>query len=1057
MADFFIRRPIVAMVISILMVIVGGFVLTRLPVSEYPEVSPPVINVTGNFRGADAEAVEASVATPIEAQINGVEDMLYMKSVNAADGSMTLTATFDLGTSPNLNQVNVQNRASLAFPRLPEAVTRDGVSVKRSSPDILMMIGLVSPKGTYDAVFLSNYATINLIDAIARVKGVGDVKNFTAQDYAMRLWIDPDRLASRGLTPSDVIAAVREQNVQAAAGLVGAEPAKKGQEFQYNVVASGLLKDPKEFEEIIVRSNSDGSQVKVKDVARIEMGAQVYKSTARVGGASAAALGIYLAPGANALSTADAIKKQLAEMEQRFPPDMKAQVTLDSTLPIKASMESIVHTLFEAVILVIIVVFIFLQSFRATLIPMLTVPVALLGTFMVFPLLGFSVNTLTLFGLVLAIGIVVDDAIVVVEAVMHHLEHGMTPVEATRKAMKEVSGPVIAIALILCAVFVPVAFMPGLTGTLYQQFAITIAASVIFSAINALTLSPALAALLLRPPKPQKGPLGMFFRGFNKGFDAITSGYTGVVGYLVRRSARTMLLLVAAVVGIVFLGKAVPGGFVSDEDKGYFFISAELPNAASMQRTEAVGAKIEQILAKTEGIDAFVNISGFSIMSGVASPNSLTFFVSLKDWKERTTPQTHVKGIIRNLTGQFMRIPEARTLAFGPPSLPGYGSASGFTFELQDRAGGSVEELAKMSEKFMTEAAKRPELTRLYTGFRPVVPQVKVELDREKCRKLGVNVSDVFNTLQAYLGGAYVNDFNRFGRVYRVFLQAEPQFTSTPEDIRKFNVRNKDGLMVPLDTLVNVSATGGPAFTTRYNLFRTTEITGAPAPGYSSTQAVAAMEEVAKQVLPSNFGYEWTGLTYQEKKAEGQAVFIFGLAIVFVFLLLAAQYESWSLPFSVLLATPLVVLGTYLGLLMRGFENNIYAQIGIIMLIGLAAKNAILIVEFAKMEFDNGKPFIEAAILGAKLRLRPILMTSFAFILGAVPLAIAAGSGAESRKVMGTAVVFGMGIATVIGVFIIPACYVFVMRLNGSGKKKPTAEQPPEPSDLPQGETPTHG
>jgi len=1057
MADFFIRRPIVAMVISILMVIVGGFVLTRLPVSEYPEVSPPVINVTGNFRGADAEAVEASVATPIEAQINGVEDMLYMKSVNAADGSMTLTATFDLGTSPNLNQVNVQNRASLAFPRLPEAVTRDGVSVKRSSPDILMMIGLVSPKGTYDAVFLSNYATINLIDAIARVKGVGDVKNFTAQDYAMRLWIDPDRLASRGLTPSDVIAAVREQNVQAAAGLVGAEPAKKGQEFQYNVVASGLLKDPKEFEEIIVRSNSDGSQVKVKDVARIEMGAQVYKSTARVGGASAAALGIYLAPGANALSTADAIKKQLAEMEQRFPPDMKAQITLDSTLPIKASMESIVHTLFEAVILVIIVVFIFLQSFRATLIPMLTVPVALLGTFMVFPLLGFSVNTLTLFGLVLAIGIVVDDAIVVVEAVMHHLEHGMTPVEATRKAMKEVSGPVIAIALILCAVFVPVAFMPGLTGTLYQQFAITIAASVIFSAINALTLSPALAALLLRPPKPQKGPLGMFFRGFNKGFDAITSGYTGVVGYLVRRSARTMLLLVAAVVGIVFLGKAVPGGFVSDEDKGYFFISAELPNAASMQRTEAVGAKIEQILAKTEGIDAFVNISGFSIMSGVASPNSLTFFVSLKDWKERTTPQTHVKGIIRNLTGQFMRIPEARTLAFGPPSLPGYGSASGFTFELQDRAGGSVEELAKMSEKFMTEAAKRPELTRLYTGFRPVVPQVKVELDREKCRKLGVNVSDVFNTLQAYLGGAYVNDFNRFGRVYRVFLQAEPQFTSTPEDIRKFNVRNKDGLMVPLDTLVNVSATGGPAFTTRYNLFRTTEITGAPAPGYSSTQAVAAMEEVAKQVLPSNFGYEWTGLTYQEKKAEGQAVFIFGLAIVFVFLLLAAQYESWSLPFSVLLATPLVVLGTYLGLLMRGFENNIYAQIGIIMLIGLAAKNAILIVEFAKMEFDNGKPFIEAAILGAKLRLRPILMTSFAFILGAVPLAIAAGSGAESRKVMGTAVVFGMGIATVIGVFIIPACYVFVMRLNGSGKKKPTAEQPPGPSDLPQGETPTHG
>ncbi|MEN9285439.1 MAG: hypothetical protein RLZZ179_2932 [Verrucomicrobiota bacterium] len=1035
MAEFFIRRPIVAMVLSILMIIIGSFVLMRLPVSEYPEVSPSVVNVTANFRGADAEAVEGSVATPLEAQINGVENMLYMKSTNGADGSMTLSATFDLGTSVNLNQVNVQNRASLAFPRLPESVTRDGVSVKRSSPDILLAVGLYSPGGTYDSVFLSNYAAINVIDALARVPGVGDVKNFSAQDYSMRLWVNPERLASLGLTPADVIGAVREQNVQAAAGLIGAEPAKAGQEYQYNVRASGLLQEPEEFGEIIVRSNSDGSQVKLRDVARIEMGAQTYAASARTNGLPACGLGIYLAPGANALATAAAVRAQLEAAALRFPPDMAYEVTLDATLPITASMEEIVHTLVEAVVLVILVVFVFLQSFRATLIPMITVPVALLGTFMVFPLLGFTVNTLTLFGLVLAIGIVVDDAIVVVEAVMHHLEHGMSPVEATKQAMKEVTGPVVAIALILCAVFVPVAFMPGLTGTLYQQFAITIAASVIFSAVNALTLSPALAAKLLRPPQPARGPLGWFFRAFNRVFDAVTARYTGVVGFLVRRSARAMLILVAAVVGIFVIGKRVPGGFIPDEDKGYFFVAAQLPDAASLQRTLAVCGKVEEALRKTEGVRSTITIGGFNILSGVNAPNAATFFVGLRDWKERSSPEQHVKRLMARLGGQLAQFPEARVLVFGPPSLPGYGSASGFTFELQDRAGGSVGELAAMTQKFLGEAARRPELSRLFTGFQPVVPQTRVDLDREKCRKLGVQVSDVYSALQAYLGGAYVNDFNRFGRVYRVFLQADPEFTGKPEDIGKFRVRNREGGMVPLDTLVKVSQTSGPAFTNRYNLYRAAEITGAPAPGYSSAQAVAAMEEVAAAVLPAGYGYEWTGLTYQEKKAEGQAGVIFGLAIIFVFLLLAAQYESWSLPFAVLLATPLVVLGTFLGLLARQFDNNIYAQIGMIMLIGLAAKNAILIVEFAKMEHEKGKPFMEAAIEGARLRLRPILMTSFAFILGAVPLAVAAGSGAESRKVMGTAVVAGMTVATVVGVFVIPACYAFVMWLAGAGRR----------------------
>jgi HAE1 family hydrophobic/amphiphilic exporter-1 len=711
-------------------------------------------------------------------------------------------------------------------------------------------------------------------------------------------------------------------------------------------------------------------------------------------------------------------------------------------------MEEIVQTLFEAILLVIIVVFIFLQSWRATLIPMLTVPVALLGAFIVFPLLGFTVNTLTLFGLVLAIGIVVDDAIVVVEAVQHHLEHGKSPRDATLQAMKEVSGPVIAIALILCAVFVPVAFMGGLTGRLYQQFAITIAASVVFSAFNALTLSPALAAKLLRPPKPARGPLGWFFGVFNRGFGALTNGYTGVAAFLVRRAARAMLLLVVAVAGIWFLGRNVPAGFIPDEDKGYFFVDAELPQAASLQRADELTAKLEEIVRKTPGVRSVMALAGNSIMNGVAMPNAVTLFVGLDDWKERQTPDKHVRGIIRSVMTKSAAIPEGRVLAFGPPALPGYGTASGFTFELQDRSGGSVHKLAEMTQSFIAEASKRPEIARLYTGFRPNVPQIKVDLDREKCRTLGINVNGVYATLQAFLGGSYVNDFNRFGRVFRVYLQAEPAFTSDPDDIEHLHVRSATGEMVPLGTLASVHPVDGPAFITRYNLFRAAEISGAAAPGFSSAQAIAAMEDVARTTLPRDFGYEWTGLTFQEKKAAGQATQIFALAIIFVFLLLAAQYESWSLPFAVLLATPLVVLGTFIGLMTRNFDNNVYAQIGMIMLIGLAAKNAILIVEFAKLKHEEGKPFVEAAIEGARLRLRPILMTSFAFILGAVPLAIASGSGAESRKVMGTAVVFGMTVATLIGVFVIPACYAFVQGLASrfSGAKEPQPKSAPAPT-----------
>ena len=1043
MAEFFIRRPIVAMVISIVTCIVGLISLTRLPIAEYPVVSPTLIQVTSTYRGAAAEAVMESVATPIESKVNGVDKLLYMQSYNANDGKLTLNVTFDVGTDVDIMQVNTQNRVGQAEAQLPDAVKREGVITNRSSPDILLAIGLSSPKGSYDGVFLGNYADINLVDQIKRVKGVGDVKNFTAQDYSMRIWLDPEKLASLGITPTDIGNAIKEQNAQAPAGRIGAEPAPQGQESQFNVRAQGLLKEPKEFEEIIIRANSDGSQVKIKDVGRVELGAQTYDLRARMNGASAGALGVYLAPGANALETADNVKKILEEAKLRFPPDMNYEITLDSTLPIKASMESIVHTLFEAIILVLIVVYIFLQSFRATIIPMLTVPVSLLGVFIAFPMLGFSVNTLTMFGLVLAIGIVVDDAIVVVEAVQHHIEHGLSPKDATRKAMAEVSGPVVAIALILCAVFVPVAFMGGVTGRLYQQFAITIAVSVIFSAINALTLSPALSALLLRKPTPGRGPIAWFFKKFNLFFDWIIEKYGKIVGGLTRKATFSMLLLVIVCGGIYVLGKVVPGGFIPDEDKGYMFIAVELPEGASLQRSDEVLKQVESVVNSTPGVRSALALSGMNILNNLNVPNAALMFIGLDDWHDREAPEMHAKALAATWNKKFASIPGARIFAFGPPPLPGYGNVSGFTMQLQERSGGSIDQLSAIVSQVQAAAAKRPEIGRLTTTFNPATPQVKVEMDREKARTLGVPVDSVFQTLQSYLSGLYVNDFVKFGRVYKVFLQAEPQFTNTPDDIGKFYVRNNDGGMVPLSTLVKVTKMSGPNFATRFNLYLSAEMMGAPAPGYSSAQALKAMEEVMA-TMPSNVGYEWSGLTLQEKKSEGQAGVIFGMAIIFVFLLLAAQYESWSLPFAVLLSVPTVILGTMIGLLLNKYEMNVYAQVGLIMLIGLAAKNAILIVEFAKMKRDEGVPTLEAALEGAKLRLRPILMTSFAFILGCVPLMLAKGSGAASRATMGTGVVYGMTISTIIGLFLIPVCYVFVQKFSDK-KQKDVQQAPTEP------------
>ncbi len=1048
MADFFIRRPIVAMVIAILTVIVGLISLKRLPIAEYPPVSPTMIQVTTTYRGAAAEAVMESVATPIESKVNGVDKLLYMQSFSANDGKLTLNAYFDVGTDVDIMQVNAQNRVGQADAQLPDAVKREGVVVNRSSPDILMVVGLYSPSNTYDAVFLGNYCDINLVDSIKRVKGVGDVKNFTAQDYSMRVWLRPDKLAILGITPSDIQNAIKEQNAQAPAGRIGAEPAPSGQEMQFNVRAAGLLKDPKEFDEIIIRSNPDGSQVKIKDVGRVELGAQTYDLRGRFnrqGKQSAAgALGVFLAPGANAIETADNVKKILEAAKSRFPTDMAYDVVMDSTLPIKASMEGIVHTLFEAVVLVLIVVYLFLQSFRATLIPMATVPVSLLGAFILFPVLGFSVNVLTMLGLVLAIGIVVDDAIVVVEAVQHHLEHGKEPVEATQLAMKEVSGPVIAIGLVLCAVFVPVAFMGGVTGQLYSQFALTIAIAVLFSVINALTLSPALCALMLKKPTPGRGPIAKFFKLFNRFFDWLSNAYGNIVGRLARKAAFSMLLLVAVVAGIWLLGKFVPGGFIPDEDKGFLFVSVELPEGASLQRTDELLKQVEAIVSNTEGVRSAVGLAGYNVLNSLNFPNSAMMFVGLQPWEERKSPALHAKALVAEWNKKFAAIPGARAFAFGPPPLPGYGNVSGFTMQLQDRSGGSIEQLAGYIQQLQKAVAARPEIARVSTTFNPATPQVKVELDREKARTLGMPVDSIFQTLQTYLSGLYVNDFVRFGRVYKVFLQAEPDFTSQPADIGKFYVRNSAGGMVPLSTLVKITKMSGPNFVSRFNLYNAAEMMGATAPGYSSGQAIKAIEEVMK-TMPSEVGYEWSGLTLQEKKSEGQAPIIFGMAVLFVFLLLAAQYESWGLPFAVLLATPTVILGMMAGLLVRGFDMNVYAQIGLVMLIGLAAKNAILIVEFAKMKREEGVEILEAAIQGSKLRLRPILMTSFAFILGCVPLMLATGSGAASRSTLGTGVVYGMTIATAVGLFIIPVCYVFVQRIVERGGKKTAPAAPPPP------------
>lgn len=1038
MGEFFVRRPIVAMVISIIICILGYLAMQKTPVAQYPDIVPPLVKITTSFTGANALNVEQAVATPIEQKVNGVENMLYMKSINTADGACTIEVTFDVGTDLDNANMLTQNKEKQAEPFLPQSVKQQGVTIKKSLSFPMLLFTVVSKNPKYDAKFLNNYASINIVDALARIRGVGEVTLF-GSDYSMRIWLNASQMSKLGVTVAEVKNALNAQNMISPGGKFGAEPAPPGTEFTYSATLQDRLVTEEQFAGIIVRSKEDGSQVLLGDIARVELGTENYSSTARRDGKAAAAIAIYQMPGSNALEVAAKAKEAMKEMSERFPQDIEYQESLDTTLAITEGITDIIHTLFEAILLVILVVFVFLQNWRATLIPLITVPVSLLGAVAVFPLLGFSINTLSLLGLVLAIGIVVDDAIVVVEAVMHHIEHGKSPKDATIQAMKEVSGPVIAIALILIAVFVPVAMTPGITGRFYQQFALTIAVSVAFSAFSALSLSPALCAMLLKPTKPldqQKGILPKFYRWFNKVFGKVTTSYLSGTGFFARKSLRVVALLVITIIIAGFLGIKVPSGFIPEEDMGYVLININTPPASSLQRTDEVTRKVEAILAKEEILKAYTTINGFSLLTGSYLPSNAFIFVSLKEWGER--PEMTAKQLATKLNKIFgAEITNASVMAFGPPAIQGLGASAGFSMMLQDRAGNTPQYLEQQTRAFIAEAQKRPEIKRIYTTYNAGSPQIKLEIDNEKAMKLGVSVSTVTEALGAFLGANYVNDFNRFGRQYKVYLQAEGQDRQNPDALQQIYVKNQKGEMVPVSTLVTVTKTTGPDFTNRLNLFRAAEIGGEPAAGYSSSQALAALEEVAEQVLPSTMSYDYINLSYQEKHSPGGGM-VFIMALVFVFLILAAQYESWKLPFSVLLGTPFAVFGAFLGLFLARFTSDAYvidvfAQIGLVMLIGLAAKNAILIVEFAKMEQEAGKPLMEAAMNSAKLRFRPILMTAFAFILGVTPLLTATGAGSQARIVMGMAVFAGMLIATILGVLSIPALFVMIEKM---GKKK---------------------
>lgn len=1024
---FFIERPIFASVISIVLLIAGLVSVMTLPIAQYPEITPPTVEVKASYPGANAQVVVETVAAPIEQQVNGVENMLYMSSTSAGDGSYTLTVTFDIGTDLDMAQVMVQNRVALATPNLPEEVNRQGVNTKKKSANIILFISLTSPDNSFDELFLSNYATLNIRDQLSRIKGVGDVMVFPPSDYSMRIWLNPQQMKSRGITTQDILNVIREQNVQVAAGQIGQPPVPEGLNFQYSINVLGRLTDVAQFEDIIIKTSKNGAITRLKDIARIDLGGKTYDISSTLSGAASASIGIYQLPGANALDVADQVRQKMDELAVNFPQGLEYKVSYDTTLFVSASIDEVFVTLFQAGALVFIVLFIFLQDWRATLIPAVTIPVSLIATFIVMAMMGFSLNMLTLFGLVLAIGIVVDDSIVVVEATAAYIEKGLSAKEAAIQAMNDVSGPVVATTLVLLAVFVPTAFLPGITGEMYRQFSLTIAVSTVFSSLDALTLSPAMAGLLLRPAPKHKNA---FFRGFDKFFEASSNNYANFLKVVVRRGFLMMILAlgIAGLSGWQF--GQIPTGFLPVEDQAYVLTSVQLPDAASQQRTTEVLKKIDTILEKTPGVKDWVSLGGFSMIDGTNASNAATIFVVMKPWEERTAENETQEAILKHLNRSFSQIQEAIVFSFVPPAIPGLGVSGGFQMQIQDKGNVGLNELQRMANEMITDSHSQSGLARLNTTFRAGVPQLFAEVDRTKAKTLDVPLNDVFSTLQAYLGSAYVNDFNKFGRTWQVKVQADAKFRLKPEDIRQLEVRNKSGQMIPLGTLIEVDETLGPQTILRYNLYPAASITGNAAAGFSSGEALSLMEQMASTKFPDTMGFEWTGMSYQEKKVGSEAIVLFSLAIVLVFLVLAAQYESWSLPMAVLLVVPLALLGTVAGLMLRDFDNNIYTQIGIVLIIGLASKNAILIVELAAEQRAKGVSIYEAAVETSRLRFRAILMTAFSSVLGFMPLMVASGAGAASRQAIGTAVVGGMIAAICMSLIFTPVFYTVMQKLS---------------------------